>query len=328
MYSFTKGPVRAVRHVFKPSLSYSIRPDFGSPRWGYYRYYTNQNGVTQKYSPYTGFIYGTAPDGRSGAVSLRLSNNLEMKVRSQKDTVSGTRKVVLIEDFSIASGYDFARDSLNLNKLTLSGRTTLFRQLNVNYGSSFDPYVIDSNGRRLNKLEWNETRRLFRPENHSLRFGLSWQLNSESLTRERTSQAGTEQEFEDIMENIEGYVDWNVPWNLNISYDLNYTLSYLYQHGYWNYDVTKDKRIIQTLGFYGDVNITPKWKLGFRSGFDFESRSLTYTSIDVYRDLHCWEMRFNWIPIGFRQSWNFTINIKSSMLQDLKLDKKKDFRDF
>jgi lipopolysaccharide assembly outer membrane protein LptD (OstA) len=328
MYSFIKGPVRAVRHVFKPSLSFSVRPDFGDPFWGYYRFYTNQNGETQKYSPYTGFIYGTAPDGRSGALGLRLSNSLEMKVRSKKDTVAGTRKVILIEDFSVNSGYDFARDSLNLNKLTLSGRTTLFKQLLVNYGGSFDPYVIDSNGRRLNRLEWNETKRLLRPENHSVRFGLSWQLNSEKLTRERKSQAGTEQELEDIMENIEGYVDWNVPWSLNVSYDLNYTLSYIYRDGYWNYDVSKDKRIIQTLGFYGDVNITSKWKVGFRSGYDFETKSLTYTSIDVYRDLHCWEMRFNWIPIGFRQSWNFTINIKSSMLQDLKLDKKKDFRDF
>ncbi|MFU8844377.1 MAG: putative LPS assembly protein LptD, partial [Bacteroidales bacterium] len=328
MYSFIKGPVRAVRHVFKPSLSFSIRPDFGDPVWGYYRFYTNQNGVTQKYSPYNGFIYGTAPDGRSGALGLRLSNSLEMKVRSKKDTVAGTRKVVLIEDFSMNTGYDFARDSLNLNKLILSGRTTLFKQLMVNYGSSFDPYVIDSNGRRLNRLEWNETKRLLRPENHSVRFGLSWQINSEKLTRERKSQAGTEQELEDIIENIEGYVDWNVPWSLNISYDLNYTLSYIYRDGYWNYDVSKDKRIIQTLGFYGDVNITSKWKVGFRSGYDFETKSLTYTSIDVYRDLHCWEMRFNWIPIGFRQSWNFTINIKSSMLQDLKLDKKKDFRDF
>lgn len=328
MYSYIKGPVRAIRHVFKPSLSFSIRPDFGDPSWGYYRYFTNQSGASQKYSLYDGFIYGTAPDGRSGVLALRLSNNLEMKVRSKKDTVAGTRKVVLIEDFSLNSGYDFARDSLNLNKLTLSGRTTLFKQLMVNYGGSFDPYVIDSNGRRLNRFEWNETRRLLRPENHSVRFGLSWQLNSEKLTRERTTQAGTEQELEDIMENIDGYVDWNVPWSLNLSYDLNYTLSYIYQNGYWNYDVSKQKRIIQTLGFYGDVNITSKWKVGFRSGYDFETKSLTYTSIDIYRDLHCWEMRFNWIPIGFRQSWNFTINIKSSVLQDLKLDKKKDFRDF
>ena len=148
------------------------------------------------------------------------------------------------------------------------------------------------------------------------------------LSKERKSSAGTEQELLDVNENLDGYVDWNVPWNISISYDLNYTTSYSYRNGYWDYDVSKDNKLIQTLSFSGDVNITSKWKFGFRSGYDFENNDLTYTSIDIYRDLHCWEMRFNWIPYGFRQSWNFSINIKSSLLQDLKLDKKKDFRDF
>lgn len=340
MYGFTKGPVKAIRHVMRPSVNFSIRPDFSTPEWGYYRYYINDNGEREKYSLYDGFIYGTAPEGRSGALSFRLSNNLEMKVRSRKDTISGMKKVVLIEDLSIGSSYDFARDSLNLNKVTISGRTTLFKQLRINYSSSFDPYVLDSNNRRLNKFEWTVNKRLLRPENHSWRLGVSWKISSETLGKNRNknkkeatdqpreSSAGTDQELADLNENLEGYVDWNVPWSLNLSYDFNYSLTYIYANGYWNYDVTKDKDLIQTLSFSGDVNITPKWKFGFRSGYNFETKELTYTSIDVYRDLHCWEMRFNWIPYGFRQSWNFSINIKSSLLQDLKLDKKKDFRDF
>ncbi|MCB2220046.1 MAG: LPS-assembly protein LptD [Bacteroidetes bacterium] len=338
MFAYKKGPVRAIRHVIRPSIGFSIRPDFSTPGWGYYRYFINENGEREKYSLYDGFIYGTAPEGRSGALSFRLSNNLEMKVRSRKDTVNGTKKVVLIEDLSLSTGYDIARDSLNLNKLTISGRTTLFKQLQVNYSSSFDPYVLDSNGRRLNKFEWTENKRLYRPENHSWRLGISWRLSSETLGKnknkkqevaeKRESDAGTPQELQDLNQNLEGYVDWNVPWSLNLSYDFNYSLRYKYENGYWNYDVTKDKQLIQTLSFSGDVNITPKWKFGFRSGYNFETKELTYTSIDIYRDLHCWEMRFNWIPYGFRQSWNFSINIKSSLLQDLKLDKKKDFRDF
>ncbi len=328
MFAYKGGPVKAIRHVMKPSLTFNIRPDFGTQEWGYYKHYLDENGENVKYSVYDGFIYGTPPDGRSGAVGFRLSNNLEMKVRSRKDTITGTKKIVLIEDFTISTSYDIAKDSLNLSKLTLSGRTTLFKNLIINYASSFDPYAADSAGRRINTFEWEVNRRLFRPEKYSWRFGLTLKLYSEMLSQEKESSAGTKQELQDINENLEGYVDWNVPWNLNISYDLNYTTSYTYRNGYWDYDVTKDKRLIQTLSFYGDVNITPKWKFGFRSGYDFENNDLTYTSIDIYRDLHCWEMRFNWIPYGFRQSWNFSINIKSSLLQDLKLDKKKDFRDF
>jgi hypothetical protein len=84
---------------------------------------------------------------------------------------------------------------------------------------------------------------------------------------------------------------------------------------------------VQTLGVSGEVNVAPKWKITFNTGWDFETKALSYTSVNIYRDLHCWEMRFSWIPIGFRKSWNFTINVKASVLQDLKLNKKKDFRD-
>lgn len=250
-----------------------------------------------------------------------------MKVRSRKDTITGFKKVVLIEDFTIAQSYDIAKDSLNLSKLTMSGRTTLFKNLVINYAGVFDPYAADTAGRRTNTFEWEANRRLFRPETHSWRFGFTLKLNSEMLTKKKESTAGTKEELKDVNENLEGYVDWNVPWNLNISYDLNYKTAYTYKNGYWNYDVTKNQQLIQTLSFSGDLNITPKWKFGFRSGYDFENNELTYTSLDIYRDLHCWEMRFNWIPYGFRQSWNFSINIKSSLLQDLKLDKKKDYWD-
>ena len=328
MFAYKGGPIKAIRHVMKPSISFNIRPDFGTQEWGYYKYFLDEDGDKVKYSVYEGSIYGKPPDGKSGSFSFRLSNNLEMKVRSRKDTITGTKKVVLIEDFTLAQSYDIAKDSLNLSRLVLSGRTTLFKNLVINYSSSFDPYAADSAGRRINTFEWSVNRKLFRPEKYSWRFGFSYRLNSEMLSKEKESTVGTEQELQDVNENLDGYVDWSVPWNINISYDLNYTTSYGYKNGYWNYEVTKDKKLIQTLSFSGDVNITPKWKFGFRSGYDFENKELTYTSIDIYRDLHCWEMRFNWIPYGFRQSWNFSINIKSSLLQDLKLDKKKDFRDY
>jgi hypothetical protein len=117
-------------------------------------------------------------------------------------------------------------------------------------------------------------------------------------------------------------VDFNIPWNLSLSYSLRYlTRSEIITE-------LRTNEVTQSFDFNGDVNITPKWKVGFRSGYDFISKEISYTSVDIYRDLHCWEMRFNWIPKGQRKSWNFTINVKSSMLQDLKLNRKKDFRDY
>jgi len=266
MYSYKNGPIKAIRHVMKPSVSFSIRPDFGTQEWGYYKYYLNENGDKVKYSVYDGFVYGAPPDGKSGSLGFNLSNSLEMKVRNRKDTITGTRKVKLIENLSLSTSYDLAKDSLNLSRINLSAYTTLFKNLRINYSGSFDPYAADSAGNRIDKFEWTVNRRLFRPEKHNWRIGLSYRLNHDMLSKKKESTAGTEQELEDINENLDGYVDWTVPWNLSISYDLNYTTSYVYRNGYWDYDVTKDKQLVQTLSFYGDINITPKWKLGFRSG--------------------------------------------------------------
>ena len=329
MYAFKGGPVNAIRHVLKPSVSFTWHPDFSAPEWGYYNYYINESGNIQRYSYYDGFIYGTAPAGKSGNVSFRLSNNLQMKVRSRKDTITGTKKITLIDDLSIATSYNLAKDSLNLSPLTITGYTTIFKKLNIRFGSSFDPYALDEKGRRINKFEWNVNRRLFRPEMFKWTVGLNYSFSSNKKSKKEIKpNSASEQEIEDLKQNMEGYVDWDIPWSFRFGYNLNYTTTYKYYNGYTDYEIDKVRTLVQTLSFSGDVNITPKWKVGFRSGYDFENNEFTYTSIDVYRDLHCWEMRFNWIPYGFRQSWNFSINIKSSLLQDLKLDKKKDFRDY
>ncbi len=329
MYAFKGGPINAIRHVFKPSLSFTWHPDFSSPEWGYYNYYLNESGDKERYSYYDGFIYGTAPAGKSGNVSLRLSNNLQMKVRARKDTISGTKKITLIDDLSFATSYNLAKDSLNLSPLTIVGYTTIFKKLNIRFGSSFDPYALDEKGRRINKFEWNVNKRIFRPEMFKWTVGLNYNLSSKKESKKKIKpNSASEQEIEDLQQNLEDYVDWDIPWSFRIGYNLNYTTTYKYYNGYTDYEIDKVRTLVQTLSFSGDVNITPKWKVGFRSGYDFEKGDITYTSIEVYRDLHCWEMSFNWIPFGFQQSWNFSINIKSSLLQDLKLDKKKDFRDY
>ena len=332
MFNFgRKFPVNAIRHVFTPSVSFSYTPDFGSPAWGYYESYTRPDGREVEYSVFQGSVYGSPPSRNSGRVGVSLKNNLEMKVRSRSDTITGTKKVVLIEDFTISGYYDLARDSLNLSNISMSGRTTLFRRMTLQYRSSWDPYVLDSTGtRNLNKFEWTENKRLLRLDNTNWSLSFNYRLNSKDLQREKPqdeeliTDAGTEAEREEIAMNPEEYIDWSIPWDVNLSYTFNYTSRHLYPEGYREIDRT----VVQTLGLSGNVSVTPKWKVGFRTGWDFESGDLSYTSISVYRDLHCWEMRFNWIPTGFRQSWNFSINAKASILQDLKLTKKKDFRDF
>ena len=329
-----KFPVQAIRHVFTPSLSFSYTPDFGNENWGYYGSYVDGAGETVDYNKFQGALYGAPPGRESGQIGFSLGNNLEMKVRSRKDTITGMKKIKLIDRFTISGSYDLAKDSLNLSSITFSGTTTLFKNLSIQYRSSWDPYVLDSTGtRNLNKFELIENKRLLRLDNTNWNISLNWRITSQDFQKDEEKQeqpeqfesdVGTEGELEEINLNPEEYIDWSIPWDLSIRYSFNYTV----RNEYPNFVNVKEKTIVQTLALSGNVSITPKWKIAFTTGWDFESNDLSYTSVSIYRDLHCWEMRFNWIPTGFRKSWNFSINAKASILQDLKLTKKKDFRDF
>ena len=331
MVSFKKGPVRAIRHVFTPRIGASYTPAFSEPRWGYYGRYIDGNGIEQVYSKYEGAIFGSPGRDKSGRINFGFSNNLEMKVHAKKDTITGMRKVVLIEDLSITGGYDLTRDSLNMSMISINGRTRLLKNLTVQYSSSWDPYALDSNGKTINKWEWDVNRRLLRKTNATWSLGASWNLSQADFAKKspqtpppRQQNMATEAELAEIDRYPDGFIDWTIPWTLSV----NYTLRYNNTPHYAGPVPMGQNKVIQTLGFSGDINITPKWKIQAQSGWDFDAKALSYTSLNIYRDLHCWELRFNWIPLGFRKSWNFTINVKSPVLQDLKLTRKKDFRDF
>lgn len=332
MVAFKKGPVRAIRHVFTPSIGVSYNPDFSKDFWNYYDTYYDANGIEQLYSMFQGNIYGTPPSSESGRINYSFGNNLEIKVPSKKDTITGLKKVKVIEDLTFSGSYDIAKDSLNFSYLSVNGRTTLFKNLSVRYSSIWDPYILDSLGRKqLNQFEWDVNKRLFRKNSVAWNFSINYSLNNDTFKnkgkktapKQYESSLASEEEMNDIRSNPGNYVDWSTKWALSLSYNLTLSnnLSYI------NYILKDDRKVIQTLSVNGNINLTPNWKVSVQSGWDFELKKLSYTSLTIYRDLHCWEMRFNWIPLGTYKSWNFTINVKASALQDLKLTKKKDYRD-
>ena len=116
-------------------------------------------------------------------------------------------------------------------------------------------------------------------------------------------------------------VDNSVPWNLSLAY----TLSYI--NTYYAAKLGYESQVVQTLSLRGDISLTKNWKISFTTGYDFQSKAMSYTSVDIHRDLHCWEMHFNWVPFGYYKSWNFTINVKAGMLQDLKYNKRNSYQD-
>ena len=333
---FKKGFLRAVRHVMTPSVGFSYVPDFGNEKWGYVGHYYNRLGERITYSKYENFLYGAPETQKVGNINFNIANSLEIKVRSKKDTVTGLKKIPLIQNFTISGNYDFAKDSVRMSHIYLSGRTTLWKGLTIHYSSSLDPYVTDSAGNDINKTLWQVNRRLFRMNNTAWNVSFNLSLSDKDFKKgkKKTEQEKTQrekalkklppQEANAIINHPNNYIDWGVSWSLNLNYNFTYTNVKNYVRQIW----TPKKTLVQTLGVQGQVNITPNWKFTFQTGWDFTNNELSYTSISLYRNLHCWQMSFNWIPIGPRKSWNFTINVKAQFLKDLRLTKRKDFRDY
>ncbi len=326
MYLFgSKFPIQAIRHVMTPSVSFSYRPDFSLEKYGYYEnYYDEALDKFVQYSIFDGAVYSGPSAGRSGSVNFSLANNFEMKVRNRKDTITGTKKVVLIDNLTLTTNYNMAKDSLRWAPLVLNARTKLFKNLDLRYSSVFDPYILDSTGtHNLNQYEWTVNRRFLRLDNSNWRVGLNLRLNNDTFKKKKEEAAAGAKKSEDNKKSASKSKAL-MPWNLTVSY----TFQYISNRDYVAYVLSKDQKVIQTLGISGSIDLTPNWKISVRTGYDFQNNKLSYTSMNIYRDLHCWEMRFSWIPLGTWKSWNFAINIKSSMFKDLKLEKKKSHLDY
>ncbi len=329
MFNFGKNSaVQAIRHVMTPSVSLNYRPDFSEEGYGFYKtVQTDKFGKTARYSIFEQGIYGGPGGGKSGVVSFSLGNNLEMKVRSAKDTVTNSKKIKVLENFGLSSSYNLLADSLNWSDISLNARTNLFEKINVSFSSAYSLYALNDKGRIIKDYYFSQTGKFARFTRASV--GVDFSLNSakEKDTKQPIKPGGddaplgnypTDTQFGESMgtdyANLQ-YIDFNIPWNLRVNYSYSYS-----KPGYVKY-------ISQTLGFSGDINLTPKWKIGFSSGYDFKNKKLTTTSVNFYRDLHCWEMRLSVIPIGFRKSYSFQINIKSSILQDIKWTKRDSYYD-
>lgn len=339
MYQFKKGGLNAIRHIITPILNFTYRPNFNNSTQG--TYFNTVTGQEVTYSYYSNGMYGT-PSGRTQALTqLTFNNNIEIKVRSKKDTITGMKKLAIFDNISISMGYDFAADSLRWQPLRISGRSTIWRQLNITFSLAFDPYIINEKGVRVNQTELKVNKRLFRFSNSNLNVGLNLVINRDLFKgkqkedKRHTEQTKNSESVLDENKNLQGIPnsrpDFNNPWSLTINYTFAYTASdnYSYYIATSRTDNTKPytHTFVRTLNLIGEFSITKKWKLGFTTGYDFVQKEMSYTSIDIYRDLHCWEMRFNWIPFGYRKGWSFTINIKASVLQDVKYKMEKDFRD-
>jgi hypothetical protein len=337
------GNFKALRHVMTPQVSFSYRPDFSDVAKGYYKlaYYTDgtpkigSDGQQQKYSIFEGSPYGFPGAGRSASISFSLDNTVEAKVLTPNDTTGkGDKKIPIIQGLSISGSYNFLAPSFKLSTLGFSGRSQFTDKLGVNYYGTLDPYrytdTVDVlTGKVSRKLiddyVWNVGKL---PRLTNFGFSFNYSLNPEALKKKNENEQNLKdkaaktgmtpeqsEELAKVSRDPNAFVDFKIPWNFAFSYTFNYNTD----------RVGQNSTITNTLNFNGDANITPKWKVQFNSGWDFKASTFSQTSLAIYRDLHCWDMSFSWIPFGAYQFYSVDIKVKASVLQDLKLSKRKNY---
>jgi hypothetical protein len=320
--------IRGIRHKMTPALSFSYRPDFGAARFGYWQpVQVDTSGTIRYFDVNMGGIYGGSPSmGASGAISLNINNNLEAKVLNTRDTTTTTggnaeqfRKVKIIDNFSFGSSYNLIADSLNLSTINIRARTTV-AGVSINMGGILDPYETDANGNRIHKYVWNERSglaKLGRLTRANLSFGMNFRSKQGQQQAERNRALI---EDENVLPGVyENYTDFSIPWDFGFDYTFNYA---------GPRRPSEKGRFTQTLGFRGNMNLTSNWRLTMNTNYDIMAREFSFTTFNISRDLHCWAMAFNFVPFGYMKSYSFTINAKSSMLQDLKIQKRQSHFDY
>ena len=333
MFNFGKySKVQAIRHVISPSVSLSISPEKGTYANGYRTlYYTDVNGNDKEYqyNIYQGQLYSAPGKGKSATASISIGNNLEAKVRDYADsTGKGSKKVKLLDQFNISTGYNFLADSLKMRTISTSMSTNLFNKVNISGSAAFDPYAIDKKGKTYNKFAILAGQGLARFTTASL--SASYSLSGKGTIdgndgRENSSGEGAANYYQRIYyhpvtgEYIPGgwlyYTNPNVPWSLNFSGSFRYNKSYNYDSAN---DVLKTKNTFTTtLNVTGNIKLTPRLNINASSGYDFVAKKITTTQMNATYDLHCFNITFSWVPVGTWKQYSFKIAANAASLADL-----------
>ncbi len=333
-FNFKKGNLIAIRHVMTPSLSFNYNPNFADPSFGYYKTIVSNATVPYPYTSqtYSEFLDGFPGAGKSAGIGLNIDNTLEIKLKPKTTDTSGKpRKIPILQGLSVSTFYNFAADSFRLSPIALSAHTALLNQkVNVSVNGSFDPYenyIVDTiSNNEINRVRVRRNRLSFEdgkfPQLTNATLSISGSLNSTSFNPRLPVQQGANlqnispaqaQKLAVLNSDPSAYVDFNVPWNLSFNYSFNYANSFT------------ATSISNTMMLNGDINLTAKWKIQYSTNYDIRARRLALSSFTIYRDLHCWDLNFQWVPFGAYKSYNVTLKVKASVLQDLKLSKRSDY---
>ncbi|MDQ6608807.1 MAG: LPS-assembly protein LptD, partial [Bacteroidota bacterium] len=334
LFQFGKNSrIQAIRHVIRPNISFNYKPNISKRSFDVIQ--VDTFGHRQILPQFEGNLFSPYSYGRFGGLSFGIDNNLEMKVRSKKDTgEAAIKKVTLIDGLSFTSGYNFLDTAFKLQPISINFRTTLFGKLSISANGQLDPYQIGSTGLRINRYVW---------EGHGFTLGrftggsISASTSFQSKPKDESKAAnkissntitdpsllGDQQRLKDYMQrNPAEFVDFNIPWSVNLSYSL--TLSRLPKPDYSGFTSS----VSSSINFNNSFNLTPKWNFSTNGYYDFNTNQLTTFTMSIAREMHCWQMAINVTPIGSFQYFNITLSPKASVLRDLKVNRTRYFYNY
>ena len=324
-----KNRIQSIRHTIKPNISYSNMPSFEQ----YYdTYIIDAEGNTAEYTRFKGGLYGTPNKLGGSSIGISIQNTFEAKVKPKDSTKTELEKIKLLDNLNISTSYNMAAEEFKLSPIRVTTGFTFFKSLNVNTGATFDAYGLDENNIRINTFNIKNGGGLLRLTSANL--SAQYQLNNntfkKSLSQDQIDEStsgggrsddlfGMSQDFSDSRqfneEEDEEEIDltkyiYKVPWDINLAYSLTYA------NNRNQNDFSTNSLMISS-----NITLTPKWRVGISTGYDFKQKGFTYTNLRFDRDLKSWRLNFDWVPFGQRSSWNFFIGIKSGLLSDLKYEK-------
>ncbi len=332
---FVKGNrLEAIRHTVIPSISFTYTPDFTGESFGFYQRLnvTDEKGNEKQISlsRFNGIGSGVSNGRASSVVSFSLNNSFEMKLRSKSDTaVKQFEKISLLDNLSLGGNYNLLADSLNLSNITVNANARIGKNLNVNFNMNLDPYAyVEDNyyrttGKKVNKFSVTQGQGLANLQNLGFTLGTNFSPKGSKDAKppaagENSTATAEQKEF--IQQNPEYYVDYTIPWNVSLNYNFNLSKPGLAK-----------STVVQAVNVTGDLSLTKNFKISGSTGFDFVAFKPTITQLTLYRDLHCWDMSFSWTPFAGSRSrvsnYSFTLKVKSSILQDLKVSRRRSFYD-
>lgn len=317
-YKFIGKKKALIRHIATPSISYTYTPKIPSKR----DYYVDTNGKSIYYSPFASSSFSQGNTNASSMLNFDLMNTFELKTKSAKDTITGYKKTKLIDAFSLSGNYDFLKDSMKLSTITANIRINPLPFISIVHSSFFSPYGWNPiTGSTIGRYAIQNNQSLGRFLNHSINTTLT--ITSE---RSRKKIQENKEAFSGIWNSElryyslhpEEFLDFQIPWKVNISHvfsvdvNTNRNINNAQKHLFTN-----------TINADGDISLTKRWKVSNRTNFDYQTKKITNTNFTITRNLHCWNLSFNFTPIGYYKSFLVRLAANATLLQDAKLELRK-----